>query len=519
MIPFIFVTWSEFKKVFTCKYKPIVYLKLFFLYSIYGSIIYYLINHPFLYFENINLNSIDFIFLMSTLIFINFILRALFVRLPNKLKENEVIDENFRNNTSILIPCHNSHYIIEDTIISCIKHYNPENIYIVENDNHPEPKILNTQVIAEKYKVNYYYIPRGNKANAMKIALNDIHTKYCITLDDDTILPDNFVPKEDYFLNDDRVAGVSFLIRMRYQDNILRQLVDEDYKMYGYFNYTKNYSTIPFIVGIGGIWKTELFKLATEINPADDIVPYGNDGYEGMVLRLNNYKMKQDLQNYVLSYCPDRLFFSFQEFLCIEDNMSGYGATNIWKQRSLRWFRSSYAKFFINLYLLFTYYSKGKNICDTIYQNIHYRIHSLYSLLLSLLGIYIPINIYFNFTNIIDYLYLHLGLYIVGLLIMIISRLFLFRKRPDLLPKYKSIVLYPLFTTYIMLIRTCAFIGVLTFYLPVYLNFTFCNCCRYNQNNIKNIMINRINNIKNDYNKNNNTYDNLTLELQVLNDK
>ena len=493
MIPFIFITKDEFKKVIFFKYPLIKYVKMIFWYCLYAAAIYYIYKNPVSYFEDWNF-PVAFIFLSSVIIFLSFVIRIILVRLPEELKEDEVIEENFRKNTSVLIPCHNSHDIIEETIKSCLRHYDAENIYIAENENNPEPKESTTKDFAEKYGVNYSYIPRGNKANAMKIVLNDIKTKYVITLDDDTLFPEKFVPKEDYFNEDKRVAGIAFMIRMKDQDSILRQLIDEDYKLYNFFNYTKNYSTIPFIVGIGGIWRTDLFKIATEINPADDIVPYGNDGYEGMILRLNNYKMKQDMQNHVLSYCPDRLYFSIWEILGYGKKISGYGATNLWKQRSLRWFRSSFAKFFINIYLLFTYYSKGKTTFQTIVQNFHYRIVNLYSLFLTVLALFVPFLIYYNIKNYKDYLYLHLGLYIIGVIIMILCRLILFRNRKDLWPRYISIILYPLFTTYIMFLRVFAFVGTLLFYLPFYLNIRFCTCCRYHESRIRKIMEERLEN-------------------------
>ena len=488
MIPFIFVTIDEFKKVFYLKYKLIVYLRFVFWYIIYAGLVYIIIKWPFTYYD---FELINFIFLASIIIVVNFLVRVFFIKLPPALKPDEVLDPTFRRNTSVLIPCHNSHDIIERTIKSVLRHYPEENVYIVENENAKKPSNTTTQSISMQYCVNYRFVPRGNKANAMKITLQEIKTEYVITLDDDTLFPEHFVPKEDYFLEDDRVAGVAFLIRMKDTDTVLQQVVDEDYKMYGYFNYTKNYSTNPFIVGIGGIWRTELYKLAVERNPAEDIVPYGNDGYDGMVMRLNNYKMKQDLQNHVLSYCPTKLFFSFDELLCREQKMSGYGATNIWKQRSLRWFRSSYAKLPVNIMMFFIYYSQGKTTKETILQNIHYRFHTLYSLLLSFWAIFVPIQIYYNLTDLVEYVLLHVGLYVIGLIIMLTCRYYLFRNRPDLLPKYKSIVLYPLFTTYVMLIRVCAFLGFLLFYLPVFLTPTFFYYPRYLESNLRKSMAQR----------------------------
>ena len=495
MIPFLIITPQEFKKILCLGYSPIKYLKFIVLYLLYATFFYLFLTYDFgliviRFSDETNIPYL-FLFVVSFIIILNKIIKFLLVRIPEQPKDDEIMDEGFKSQTSVLIPCHNSQDVIEDSIKSIIVHYYPQNVYIVENDNRPMPKNSIIEDICNKYNVNYIYVPRGNKSNAMKYGLASITTKYVLTMDDDTMLPEKFCPKEDMFLEDERVAGISFIIKMRYRNSLIRRLVDFDYLMFNYSNYTQNYSTNKLLVGIAALYKTELYRLQNVINPATDMLPYGEDGYAGMILRLNNYKIKQDFRNHVLSYCPDKLFFSLQEIVCGGNPkcISGYNATNIWKQRSLRWFRSSYTKLLVNLYLFFTYISKGKTCMKTILENIHYRIVNIYSFMLIYFAISVLYQLYYNINTIegsynlqinkttlhipkllVDFLLIHSGLYITNILFILYYKFIMFRKRSDIQITFDVVLLYPLFLIYLFLVRVFGFFGFLLYYLPFHID-------------------------------------------------
>ena len=67
MIPFIFITKDEFKKVIFFKYPLIKYVKMIFWYCLYAAAIYYIYKNPVSYFEDWNF-PVAFIFLSSVLL-------------------------------------------------------------------------------------------------------------------------------------------------------------------------------------------------------------------------------------------------------------------------------------------------------------------------------------------------------------------------------------------------------------------------------------------------------------------
>jgi hypothetical protein len=381
------------------------------------------------------------------------------------------MDVNFKKRTAIVVACHNSHDVIEKTIQRIINHYPANNIYIADNNKHPIPKNPKTGEICNKYNVNYNYIPQPGKTNALYKVINSIYKyyDYIIALDDDTLMPINYYLSEKEF-DDEKVGGIGFGITIKNKTNMITKLVDYEYKIWCYNSYVRNLSSSKMIIGIAGIWRASLFKKILEINPAGKTLPFGEDGWNGVIARLNSYKIKQNFEIMVETYAPDKLFFDIEDFFCEGNKMCGYGASNIWKQRALRWYRSGNLRIICEIYtiIFFDASDPNYNIIIRLLQNIHYRICQIWSLLLMYWALMIPIATYMysqNYTTLII-IFIKVYSYICSVLAHLYLNYIVFKNRKDIKTSLSVILLYPLFTYYIVLMRCAGFWGTLIYYLP-----------------------------------------------------
>ncbi len=482
MIPYIFVTWDEFKAVVTFKFPLKTYLKAFLCYSLFISpLIYYFYYGGIL--KGIECNTGSYFSLCSLYsyftmgcFFLLYLFKGLFISVPRELNENDKIDPIFRNKISTLIACYNAEDIIEKTIQHIIVHFPAESIYVADNNKTPQPPNNKTREICEKYGANYYYIPKPSKTNALNTIVHHINKKYeyVIALDDDTLLPDIFCPSEKFFLEDNRVAGVGFSIAINSRKTFVERCVNLEYSLFAWSRYSKNKSSSLFMSGAAGLWKKDLFKVALKHNPAGKCIPYGEDGWNGAIMRANNYKFKHDFQNFLKSYTPDTLYFGINEFKCGKSSIGGFGATNLYKQRALRWYRSGTIKIINNIISLFIMDASNNkdNLFNRFLQNIHYRLNLFWGLLITFWVIEsIPTILYyildfdFSLESILTILIFKVILYLLTLSYLLFNK-FLFRNRTDLIFDWGTMLLFPFFISYSVLLRTIGFISSLLYYIP-----------------------------------------------------
>lgn len=481
MIPYIFVTIDEFKKIITLSFSWKRYLFVFLYYiflTFVGFLLYrfeiwkynLLLKTSFLTFNIGKVNNIGISFIFIFLFF--YFIKSLLINVPKELNEKHKIHDNFRKKIAILIACHNSQDVIEDTLESIVRHFPENQVFVCDNNKHKNMSLneKKTQSICKKYKVNYNYINIPNKTNAIRIILKKFIIgvyEYTILLDDDTLFAKKFCPKEDWFLDDNKLAGIGFSIRMKNTNFLIQRLVDYEYLMWSYNKFCKNYSTNKMICGIAGIWRTNIIYSILKINPAGSILPFGEDGWNGLISRLNGYKIKQDFQNFVYSFCPTKYYFDYNDFfgnkIC---NISGYDATNLWKQRSLRWYRSSIMRF-SEFYTLFYNVSDDKdNLLKKILSNIYYRFIILWSYMLIYIAISVPFLLIKVVNNPYNYLVLHTFLILSSFITNIYVRLVVFQKRDDCKVGYDVIFFYPFFLIYTTILKSVGFYGTVFYYFP-----------------------------------------------------
>ena len=480
MIPYIFVTWAEFKKVFTFQYSYFTYFKATCWYLLLCSPIfaYFFLDitiTPLTCSTNKYLCSIYSVFTI-TFFLILYLIKGLLVTVPREMTKDDKMEESFRNKISILIACYNAEDIIEKTIQHIIVHFPGESIYIADNNRTKQPPNNKTREICEKYGANYYYVPRPSKTNALNTVVHfiDKKYKYVIALDDDTLLQDTFCPSEKFFLEDDRVAGVGFGLSIDSRKSFVERCVNLEYTLFAWDRYCKNVSSSLFMSGAAGLWRTDLFKVALKYNPAGKQLPYGEDGWNGVIMRMNNYKFKQDFQNFLKSYTPDTLYFGINEFKCGKSSIGGFGATNLFKQRALRWYRSGTVKLLNDAFSIFTMDASNRNnsIFRRVVQNIHYRFFMILNLTILFwitmsipTVIYFVSNLQFNLYTISRFFMIQVILYITTITYLLFNK-FIFRKRPDLVMDLGTIFIFPFYLTYSVILRTIGLISTLLFYIP-----------------------------------------------------
>ena len=473
MIPFLLITKNEFIKLITFKYSLKRYIFAFAWYIFLGCFIYlntYLHNHTFITYEKVNV----FVFLV---LFI-FLTRGILMKIPKK--SNLKMDEEFKNKIAIIIACHNSQDVLPSTLKAALKHFSPDAIYIADNNKIiPDNNI--SKEICEKHGVNYIYTQVSNKTKALRntVKFIDPKFKYLISMDDDTLFPEEFYINENVW-DDDKVGCIAFGIRIKNKQNLIERCVDLEYKLYSYNSYGRNFGSLDFGIGIAYMMKTDIFKKCIDINPADGRLPYGEDGYQGVACRHNGYILLQDLNNFFLTYCPDKLV----SLSCNQKSISGYDAGSLWKQRPLRWYRTGTARLILEFTTVFTFNASrnNENIFWGILRNIYYRFWKILEFIMIIVIINFPFIIYNNIKNpkdFYDFLFIT-ALFPLVLLINLAFCKFKFRNNNDLYIDYTMVFIYPLFMKLKFLLNVFGFLSCITFFVPFETYWGF-----YNINNYK----------------------------------
>jgi len=480
MIPYMLITPQEFIKIFTFKYSLLRYLFVFSWYVILSIIIFGIYYYQLWIFAGplgkklwkVNLfwdiNGNISIF-MGMLVFIfSYIFKSIVFKLPTVLTKEDVMEEGFKNNIAILIACHNSSDIIEETLKSIVVHFDPQHVFVCDNNKTSDmgENEIETHRLCETNGVNYNYINVPNKTNAIRTVLKEIkhHYEYVILLDDDTLMADTFCLKEDWFLKDKKLAGIGFGIRMKHTTSLLQRCVDAEYLYWSYNKHMKNFATNKFICGIGGIWKTDIIYDILSINPSDgSIFPFGEDGWNGTISRLNGYKIRQDMQNFVYSQCPTNLLFNSSD-----DCISGYDSTTLWKQRALRWYRSCNMRIIPELYSFLTFNAsiEGDSMTKKILRNIYYRGIITWSFVLIYYSAIMPLLLANYIFEPRLYLVIHSTLILMTIISGLFVRYIIFRNRGDCHIGFDVIFAYPFYIMYVTIMKMFGFIGTLFYYFP-----------------------------------------------------
>jgi hypothetical protein len=439
----------------------------YFWYVTIGYLVYlYIINY-----QNLEINIIyDFYFKYFwnlPFYFLSEILYWVLIYIDNR-KKKELTDyqkENSKKYVNVVIAAHNAEETLKSNLSNITSKFSDYKVWVADNDSYLEEN-TSLKSFCEENSANYVHYNIPNKTNAIfetvkKIKSEDPSVKYIMLLDDDTILCDNFYIRED-LLNEPAVAGYCCCIGINKDKkfNIFEHWVDFEYRTLSFRNRAKNLYTQRFLNGIVCVYKIDALIDIFKWNyclPGG--LPFGEDAYAGLQARMIGYKLKQDNLNYVLSYCPKKLFnFSAQR-------SQGYGASSLFKQRALRWYLS-WSRRMLNEVGLFLSYDTGSWV-----GNILYRIDSIWYVYLLLVSIH-WINIVFRtfyIKNTIDlFLILHGLLFGITTTLGYIRNYVIMNKIESKDVRWFVPLTYPIFLVITLYLYCAGFIISLLYFIPFY---------------------------------------------------
>lgn len=204
------------------------------------------------------------------------------------------LESRINDNLAIIIPTHNSAKTIEKTVRACLKHVNPHQIFICDNnDSENPPDNTWERVRSIDPTINYHYndVPNKSRAQYMGIMSKKNSYKYTMLIDDDVILPDNFDASLGRLEVDDNLQCLVYPlcgISGREKNSLFVEWQDLEYKLSGLVK--KFQSNVASVLGPHGgisVWKTPVLK---RIIAEGDTIFYGDDTKMGLYLLNRGFR-------------------------------------------------------------------------------------------------------------------------------------------------------------------------------------------------------------------------------------
>lgn len=239
----------------------------------------------------------------------------------------------------VIIAAHKATDSLRNILPSVLDAFDADSVWVADNGIHQDE---NTQALCQELGVKYRFYPIPNKTYALLQVAQEVadKAKALVLLDDDTILPPGFFVRND-LLQKPLVAGYCVGIGVHKTEpfNLIEHLVDFEYRTISYRNENRaRFGTLHFLHGICAVYNTKrMLMIYSKLCTLPDGLPFGEDSFAGVDCRMAGYRLLQDRQNVVLTYCPRRVFPP----ICTNGlREQGFGASSLWKQRVLRWYLS-----------------------------------------------------------------------------------------------------------------------------------------------------------------------------------
>jgi len=373
--------------------------------------------------------------------------------------------------TCLLIACHKSCITSEsthtfaNTLRSALKVFPPKAIFVCDNSPSLNPWDRTQQVCesvsrSEGYtgdqKINYVYIPEGNKSHAMYWTTEywipelvrrgeSVDFQFCMMIDDDVPLPpDLHVPLHTLDREKD-IKAVCYVIRAATEsgdENTLVNLQDAEYKLAGLVKQAQwRFGTTLCCHGAIALWRRDV--LGKQILWHHDTEFHGEDMYMGLLLhRLRkDYAIMVSAGAVVPTYAPEDLVTLFRQ------------RTASWDLCAQRKFTTQLRELFGGLFSTRTWILKP------------FMVQELISVCLDYMRLYLYIAL--GQRNPVGLLLCFIFFYMVLYLEIIIFNCLVLRDRGDLRLKPLTIFLFPFYRTLLMFIRVNAlFVNIILYHRP-----------------------------------------------------
>jgi hypothetical protein len=268
-----------------------------------------------------------------------------------------------------IIPCHKSGDSLRTILPTILESFSTGNVYVADNGNERD---VETIEVCQDYGVHYVFYDIPNKTYALLETAKVIEKErqdiqYTVLIDDDTHVEPPFKIRKD-ILAKPLVAGYSSNIGIHSPSSFWEYLVDFEYKSISYHNASK--PCIQFCHGIIAVYHLrKMITIYSKLCTLPGGLPFGEDSFAGIDFRLAGYRLMQDEQNMVHTFCPKTLFnWPCQRGL----REQGFGASSLFKQRVLRWYLSWPRRVLQELSLFFIY------DCGSWWENFQYRLFILW---------------------------------------------------------------------------------------------------------------------------------------------
>lgn len=364
----------------------------------------------------------------------------------------------------VIIAAHKAFDSLQKILPSVLAAFPAQHIWVADNGLERDDA---TQRHCQELGIQYRFYPVPNKTYALYKTAEEIYDTYhdqassLVLLDDDTQLPDGFFVRRD-LLQQPLVAGycVGIGIQKTPPYNLLEHLIDFEYRTISYHNECKaSKGTIHFLHGICAIYNTRrMLMIYSKLCTLPHGLPFGEDSFAGVDCRLAGYRLLQDNQNVVTTFCPRRIFPP-----CVDKGREqGFGASSVWKQRALRWYLSWPRRLPSELALGLCY-DAGNWV-----GNVLYRVDLLWYLVIVLVSSFWPfymVHIGIKHQSWALLGYLHLCMYGTSTLTALIR----YTAFPDTLKQgvdKRVILLVPALNLVVCLMMACSFFMSLLYYIP-----------------------------------------------------
>lgn len=415
------------------------------------------------YSERVWLSSYDIIYVMALLIDPFYVMLSVIFGIstekdlgkypihPTESNENEFVDEFV--DIALVISCHNSSDLIEETLKSALVHFKPANIYISDNGNSELPGDNTRDIVFDlNPMVHYRWVKKGNKNFSQFLAVRELmkrdDIKYVMVIDDDVKIPENLTSSIDKF--DDITKGVMYGIKgvdeQGKQESIFTRWQDLEYKVGDFIKKFQTRSTVLFPHGAVSLWEKNVFyKLLGEM----DTIFFAEDVKMGLHLQRNGYR---------LHYNQDCIFETVTPSSILGES------PNFYAQRVRSWDFGEHMMFTRHLGHFLFGYVKG-----SIFKTLLMRTSQVYVLMtifndwfrIPIIVTYLTYRPYFFMTT------LALNV-VINMASILIYNYWSCRNRSDIRTDFVTIVTSPIYKFMTVIIRLLALFYCLFIYWPNY---------------------------------------------------
>jgi cellulose synthase/poly-beta-1,6-N-acetylglucosamine synthase-like glycosyltransferase len=229
------------------------------------------------------------------------VLPTMCVRCLVDLEEGPSTPSNSES-TALVIPCHKTDLLAFFNVLKgAFKHFQPEQIFVVENGNSQSPPSSELQDFCRRIdpRIQYIWSPVASKNAAQYVGTLAAHAyDYIMTTDDDVVLPWNYRSPTEEITEENKAVCFPIGARVARQqswagaDSLVVSWQDIEFKASGLIKTAENQLCgVLYPHGAASFWERTTFIDALRIH---SLVFYGEDTQLGFALQRMGKKISID---------------------------------------------------------------------------------------------------------------------------------------------------------------------------------------------------------------------------------